>query len=319
MKNVLPVDHIVLPGTTDVRAAMTLLFPFEPSMEAKSRISERLGRLRRTVADRISREMSGASGQSLMKRFEQLLARLNYSTAAKSVVLLLNAEADRIFYLKKKLQFAQLDIDNSVGLAGLLRNEPVATRFLLLKMQPGKLQVYLVSYDQQKKILEDNIPIPYSDFLDEVDIDIRQLRDGFELPLVLAGDAALVNFFSNHSAHQAIIVATLTSAEQELTKAMQRVINDWEKYQERYQRQLLEIATIKKRIAIGYQHVKETLRTRRTRTLILPRPYESTSNDAGNRQEWDQLIIAALAQDADVIFLTDDKIHGMEFPMAVFS
>ena len=277
--------------------AVSIVLPFEPHMQSKQVVADRL---RQAVLMAVN-EMRAGYSQSLcnavQSRLKKIIAALNYNNLKKSVAIYVSPAADRVIYLDipvKETVIVKSDFD----IRSIVRAKIDAKQFLLLKLDSQHTQIFL-SDERSLSTLNRNVitdtdaigpdlpgkagnfpdnrdmkEIRLHQFLRKADLALQQLLKDYPSPVFVMGSPRLTDHFMQLTTNEKKIIRIIrgdysTTGNAGLPEVLKPYVAEWDAI--RYDNTIhqIEHAAVSHRLATGIRDVWKQVNRHNARLLIL--------------------------------------------------
>lgn len=282
-----------------LRPFITLLLPFEPKMTPKHTLEIKI----RSTLEKIKNELyvnySFAVAKEVFDKLLSVTATLDYNTHKKSVVVLVSSDEQKILYLDFNVA-NEFYIESSFQIRQLVRQQKDGKEYLLLVLDSNFAAVYRGQNETLSKILlkvpdykrlehsapdkfykNDHINNSYQlqTFLQSIDQSLSILLNAFSLPVFILGPQNVIDVFRQITHNKDVITCYVEGdfsrhSEDEVERAMQPYLNNWQSLKEQYYKQLLEGALENGKLSVGIENVWKLAKKKNAKLLVVEEGYE---------------------------------------------
>jgi hypothetical protein len=297
MKQVLSPDIRNVVEAIHYRPAVSLILPFEPKMNAKAELVQRL----KYAVDKIDREVRQNYHSDLadlvIQKLKKIVKDLNFNTFKKSIAIYVSPVFEKVLYLDIPMR-EKIVVDDSFKIRDLLYAKKEFHRYLVLILNGKWSRVYLGDYSSFVKV-KSNVPdhiaafthdipervtnstgpseqreILLSRFLRHTDDGLRFVLQAYPLPIFVMGTPKILGHFEALTKNEKSIAGYIPgnfeeASEKELTKALQPYILDWKKIKAADLMHQIERAADMGKLATGMNEVWKMSSQHRGRLLVV--------------------------------------------------
>lgn len=277
--------------------SVALAFPFDPKMTPKADLDLSIKRLLATAEKQLLIRHPGEVTLPVIKRLQQALRGLNYSTHKRSAAIWVSPSKTGTIYMDFSVE-ARLFVDQPFRVRDLADCKPAGKAYLLLLLSGRKSKMYLDNGSGPRLIKSNGAQniyaylneVPeragnFSDpserhetmlnkFLHHMDQGLTHVLKAYPLPVVVAGPERVAGHFSRITRHSANIAAYLHkdcihSSEKELGTMLQPLLRDWQQLRRRLLSLQLEKAFEAGKLVCGIEEVRKAARCSNSRLVVL--------------------------------------------------
>src|SRR5690242_3031048 len=126
------------------RPCISIIMPFEPKMNAKAEISQRLKSAVDKVEKNVKEEYPEDLGNLVILKLRNIIRNLNFSTFKKSVAIYVSPVFEKVLYLDIPVQ-EKIIVDGSFEIRDLLYSKKEMQQYLVLVLSGKFSKVYVGS------------------------------------------------------------------------------------------------------------------------------------------------------------------------------
>lgn len=294
----LPKDNLLLQAPpAAAEPSVALVFPFDPKMTPKADLDLSIKRLLGTAEKQLLTRYPGDMAMPVIKRLQQALRGLNYSTHKRSAAVWVSATKMGTTYMDFAVE-ERLFVDQSFRVRDLADCKPTGKECLLLLLSGKESRMYLRNGSGLKLIKTngaqnifaylnevpqrtanfsdpaDRHEIMLNKFLHHMDEGLSHVLKAYPLPVFVAGPERVAGHFSRVTRHAGNIAAyvhknCIHDSEKELEVLLQPLLDDWH----RLRRQLLSLQLEKAfeagKLVCGIEEVRKAASCRNSRLIVL--------------------------------------------------
>jgi hypothetical protein len=297
MKQVLSPDIRNVVEAIHYRPAISLILPFEPKMNAKSELVQRL----KFAMDKVDREVRQNYHADLadlvIQKLKKIVRNLNFNTFKKSIAIYVSPVFEKVLYLDIPMR-EKIVVDDSFKIRDLLYAKKEFHRYLVLILSGKWSKVYLGDYSSFVKVksnVADHIAafthdMPervtnFSDpseqkeillnrFIRHTDDGLRFVLQAYPLPVFVMGSTKILGHFEALTKNDKSIAGYIygnfeDASEKELSSALQPYILDWKKVKTADLMHQIERAADMGKLSAGMNQVWKMANQHRGRLLIV--------------------------------------------------
>lgn len=280
--------------------AISIVLPFEPKMNFKSEIADRLKAALDQVQQEVADHRNDISGL-VMQKLRNLVKNLNFSTYKKSIVIYVSPVFEKILYLDIPVE-PKITINEPFDIRQLILQRKQSQQFLLLVLNEYCSNIYLGNDSGLNKI-KSNIPnfirsatsentvsqgiaCDASTHIDDklmrivcnADEGLTALLEAYPLPVLAIGPENIVKFFEATTTHRKTILEYgFISSDQlspsQLFDIIKPVISDWQRIKMNFLQQQLDIAMSTHKLSTGIGNVWKVASEGKGRLLVIEEDY----------------------------------------------
>lgn len=324
--------------TLSCQPSVAIVMPFEPKMTPKGELELRQKTILRKIERELMARYPAETGLPVIRKVQQALRELNYSTHKRSVALFVTADGADTLYMDITVD-EKIVVDAPFTVKDLPDCKVEDHAYLVLLLGARQSRMYL-SVTGGLKIIKSNTPqnvyawlneVPersanFSDpsgrrevmldkFLHHMDEGLAAVLAAYPRPVFVIGDSRTCGHFAAITRHGKNIAGYVHRnasdlREQEILEALRPTIADWDEIRQQYALRLIEQAVDAGRLATGIAEVLRQAKCSNSRLLIVEKGYNGT--DCIARPPGDFLAPAPAAASSDDFFLTD-PVDGIIF------
>jgi hypothetical protein len=276
--------------------SIALVFPFDPKMTPKADLEVSIKRLLRTAERQLLALHSSDAAMPVIKRLQQVLRGLNYSTHKRSAAVWVSPSKSGIMYMDFAVE-ERLFVDRLFRVRDLADCKPSGREYLLLLLSAKESKMYLGDADGLRLIKSNGAQniyaylneVPerggnFSDpaerhevmlnkFMHHMDQGLAYVLKAYPLPVFVAGPERVAGHFSRITRHAGNIAAyihknCIHSSEKELEALLQPLLGDWRRLREQMLRLQLEKAFEAGKLVCGIEEVRKAARCSNSRLVV---------------------------------------------------
>ncbi len=311
---------------------LALVLPFDPKMTPKHEIEMMLRRILET-AEKILLALHGAEeAMPVIKRLQQAIRGLNFSTHKRSLALFVSAERATTTYLDFAVE-ERLIVDKPFRVRDLADCKPSGKEYLVLLLSGRESKMYLKAGDTLRLIKSNTPQIVYAyvnevpektgnfsdrqdrhevvlnKFLHHMDEGLEAVLKVYPLPVFVAGTERVTGHFGRITRHQKNIAAyipkhCIDATPAELEKLLQPFLDDWQNLRQKLLVLQMEKAAEAGKLVCGIEAVSKFAACSNSRLVIVERtPNAEGKDEPGafySEGPVDQLVEKVLQSGGDV-------------------
>jgi len=285
---------------TDAAAAspvVSLLLPFEPHMQSKEVVFDRIKAAVRMIGNKMDSKYSKCICEAVLSRLKKTVAALNYNNLKKSVAIYVSAVANRVIYLDIPVK-ETISIKGDFDIRGIVRAKIDEKQFLLLKLDSHNTQVFLSDgrslLTLNRNVLTDMDKEGYDvtgnagnfsgnssikeirlhQFLHTADLALHQLLKDYPLPVFVIGSPRLTGHFMQVTRNEKNIIRIIKgdypdTGSVDLLDILKPYLAEWEAVKYDNIIHQIENAVGSHKLASGIRDVWKQVNRHNARLLIL--------------------------------------------------
>ncbi|HVS96886.1 MAG TPA: hypothetical protein VHE54_10380 [Puia sp.] len=296
-------------GSAAAHAAIVL--PFDPKMTPRRELDALLQSLQASAEKQLLETYASGAAMPVIKRLQQLVRSLNFSTHRRSVALFASAEEAKALYLDFAVE-PRVIIDGPFRVRDLAECKPEGKDYLLLLLS-GKQSKMYYSTASGLRLIKSNTPqniyaylneVPektgnFSDrndrhevmlnkFLHHMDEGLGAVLKAYPLPVFVAGTERVAGHFARITRNDRNIAGyvykhCIDASVKELAEMFQPMLDDWRQVTDRLLLLQMEKAAEAGKLVCGIEEVRKAARCSNSRIVIVGR--SSAGADAFYRED----------------------------------
>jgi hypothetical protein len=282
--------------------AISIILPFEPKMNPKSEIVDRL----KSALDKVQQEVIIRRNDDIsvlvIQKLRNLIKSLNFSTYKKSIVIYVSPVFEKVLYLDIPVE-ERITINEPFDIRQLILNRKPSHQFLLLVLNEYCSNIYLGN-DSYLNKLKSNIPHyiksikreitlekqfavdSASDAIEErlmrvtanADEGLGALLPAYPLPVFVIGPENVVNNFKTSTTHKKTIleygyINSDQLSPSELLDIIKPLVCVWQRVKVKYLQQQLDEVINTNKLSSGIGNVWKVASEGKGRLLIIEEDY----------------------------------------------
>jgi len=277
--------------------SVALVFPFDPKMTPKSKLEPTIKRLLGIAEKQLLMRHPVEVVLPLIKRLQQALRGLNYSTHKRSVAVWVSLSKTGTMYMDFQVE-ERLFVDRPFRVRDLADCKPSGKEYLLLLLSGKESRMYLHNGSGLKLIKSngaqniyaylnvvpertgnfsdpaDRQEIMLNKFLHHMDQGLAFVLKAYPLPVFVAGPERVAGHFSRITRHASHIAAYIHkncvhSPENELEALLQPMLANWGRLRQQLISLQLEKAFEAGKLVCGIEEVRKAARCSNSRLVVL--------------------------------------------------
>lgn len=277
--------------------SIALVFPFDPKMTPRADLELSIKRLSGTAEKQLLTRHSGDTALPVIKRLQQALRGLNYSTHKRSAAVWVSPSKMGTTYMDFAVEEG-LFVDQPFRVRDLADCKPSGKDYLLLLLSGKESKMYLRNGGGLKLIKTnvaqhifaylneapqragnfsdpaDRHEVMLNKFLHHMDEGLAYVLKAYPLPVFVAGPERVAGHFSRITRHAGNIAAYIPrncihSTEKELEALLQPLLNDWHRLRQNLLALQLEKAFEAGKLVCGIEEVRKAARCSNSRLVVL--------------------------------------------------
>ncbi|HEV2483040.1 MAG TPA: hypothetical protein VGS79_25420 [Puia sp.] len=295
---ILTKDNVLLaapPVATE--PSIALVFPFDPKMTPRAELDLAIKRLLGTAEKRLLTGYPGDAVLPVIKRLQQALRRLNYSTHKRSVAVWVSPSKTETTYMNFAVE-ERLFVDQPFRVRDIADCKPSGKECLLLLLTGKESKMYLHNGNGLKLIKTngaqhvfaylnevpertanfsdpaDRHEVMLNKFLHHMDQGLAYVLKAYPLPVFVAGPERVAGHFSRITHHAGNIAAyiyknCIHSPEKDLEALLQPLLDEWQQLRQKLLSLQLEKAFEAGKLVCGIEAVRKAARCSNSRLVVL--------------------------------------------------
>ena len=300
-----------LTGAAHYRPAVSIIMPFEPKMNVKAEMADRLKFATDKVEKELRQNYTDDLAELVIHKLKNIVKNLNFNTFKKSIAIYVSPVFEKVLYLDIPVE-EKIIIDESFEIRDLVFAKKEIHKYLVLVLSGNSSKVLLgdsSSFIKIKSNVPDNIDAFLNDapgrvanfsdpsekkeiilkkFLHQTDIGLNLLLHSYPFPIFIMGTKKVLGYFKELTKNEKRIAGYVhgnyeESTDTELHEALKPYINDWKKIKMTDILHQLEKAADAKKIAIGIESVWKQASQNRGRLLVVEKDFTYTAEHGGDK------------------------------------
>ncbi|HWB92858.1 MAG TPA: hypothetical protein VG605_13435 [Puia sp.] len=310
-----------------LQPTIALVFPFDPKMTPKSQIEAAVKRILAMAEEDLLARHSAEEAMPVLKRLQQALRGLNYSTHKRSVAVWVSPAISGTTYMDFAVE-ERIFIDQPFRVRDLADCKPSGKEYLLLLLSGRESKMYLKT-GNGLKLIKSNGPqtiyaylneVPertgnFSDpgdrhevmlnkFLHHMDAGLGQVLKAYPLPVFVAGAERITGHFARITRHTRNIAGyvykhCMDARENELESLLQPMLDNWRQLRHQLLLLQLEKAAEAGKLVCGLEEVRKAARCSNSRLLVIENS-EASAHEFFTDGPLDAVVEKVLSNGGDV-------------------
>ena len=307
--------------------SVALVFPFDPKMTPRAELDLVIKRLLGTAEKRLLTRYPGDIAMPVVKRLQQALRRLNYSTHKCSAAIWVSPSKTETTYMDFAVE-ERLFVDQPFRVRDIADCKPSGKEYLLLLLTGKESKMYLHNGSGLKLIKTngaqhifaylnevpersanfsdraDRHEVMLNKFLHHMDQGLAYVLKAYPLPVFVAGPERVAGHFSRITRHAGNIAAyiyknCIDDTEKELEALLQPMLDNWRLLRQKLLSLQLEKAFEAGKLVCGIEAVRKAARCSNSRLVVAE---ESDAQPSGFFTDGpvDQIVQRVLENGGDV-------------------
>ncbi|HEX6915523.1 MAG TPA: hypothetical protein VF145_09800 [Chitinophagaceae bacterium] len=281
--------------------SVSVLLPFEPKMNAKQELQQRLRQLYMTVKQKLSAEYPPERVSPVLEKLKQLSASLDFTTYKRSICIFVSPVAEKVLYLSVPVE-ERIVIDETFQIRDVVYNKKQERKCLVLLLSAQTTRLHLVENDRVSRVVCD-LPVDISEivndapervsnfsdpssrrenllhkFLRQVDNSLGLILETYPYPLLVAGADRVLGHFRAMSKHANHVLSYIPgnfidASERALLTAVKPVISNWQDLKQQAVLKEIEKAGGASRLVYGINNVWQAARKASSRLLVVEKNF----------------------------------------------
>jgi hypothetical protein len=268
---------------------LSLLFPFEPKINAKSHIEATLKDLLEEAESRVFQQMPKQQARLVLAQVKQMVGGLDFGTHKRSVVLTATPHSGKVYYWNIPVQKTIL-ISREFPVRELLAKKKVEKNYLLLAMGENVAGIYLGSGTKLSRLVANSPAPPFQSRIKNdgcqsdlqrsvihIDAALSILLRSYGYPVFVVAPSKTIQCFRQLSRNVPAIAAFIEKSSDcssfSLQKLMAPHLADWQSLKEKLLLQQLEQTQQVGKLAVGISEVWHAASERRGRLMVVEDEY----------------------------------------------
>lgn len=311
---------------------VSIIFPFEPKMNAKDELAYTLKIMLGKVEAALKQNYPDEKAIPVLLKIRSMITNLNYTTHKKSIAIFVSPVIEKIYYLDIPVE-EKIIIDDSFEIRDLIFSKKEFHKYLLLVLSKKAAHTYLGNTNEFIKLVintpdhvtayKTDTPEKVANFSDANDLHQHQLEKflrhidsglglllrAYPLPVLVMGDTGLLGEFKKLSQNLEHIIDYIPGNYEEATPAELRekispLITDWKHVKQTELLQRLDAARGAGKLAIGVNRVWQEAENKKGHLLVVEKNYMYHAENApAIKDVVDDIIEKVLANGGDVEFV----------------
>ncbi|ULQ53313.1 hypothetical protein [Flavihumibacter fluvii] len=307
---------------------VSIIFPFEPKMNAKDELTYKLKILSGKVEGELLKNYPEEKAMPVILKIRELVKNLNYTTHKKSIAIFVSPVVEKIYYLDIPVE-EKIIIDDSFEIRDLIYSKKEIHKYLVLVLSKKAAHTYLGNSKSFIKLVintpdhvaayVNEIPGKVANFTDEherhhivlekflrhIDTGLGLLLNAYPLPVLIMGDVTVAGLFKKITHNGEKIIQYIHGNYEELTETelkekLEPYITDWKHVKETELLQRLDAARSAGKLAIGIDKVWTEADHKKGHLLVVEKNYMYQARKTG-----EEGTITAANQPANAFFIKD--------------
>lgn len=311
-------DNLAIGAPALPQPTIAVVFPFDPKMTPKARLELTVKRLLGAAEKELLARYPGKSALPVIKRLQQALRGLDYSTHRRSIAVWASARMLRTIYLEFAVE-ERMFVDQPFRVRDLADCKPSAKEYLLLLLSDHQSKTYLKN-GNGLRLIKSNGPQNIKNFLQQMDYGLTHVLKAYPLPVFVAGTERVTGDFARLTQHTANIAGYVFKSwadlrESELETLLQPMLAGWRQLRQELLLLKLEKAAETGKLVCGIDEVRKAARCSNSRLVVVGKstgfPTDLLADEA-----LDHAVEKVLASGGDVEML-DAGLPGRFDPLAL--
>jgi hypothetical protein len=300
---------------------VSVIMPFEPKMNSREAVAFSLKRAVDTIRRDLYENFSKDVADEVLQKLQNVIDHLDYSTHKKSIALYVSATIEKVYYLDIEVR-EKIMTDTSLEIRDVVMNKKDERRFLVLVISGKKEKIYTVAGNKFQLItsnsvahVERDLPEPVGNFTDAatikevrlkiflryIDNNLSNVLKFYPMPLFMITSKKNMGYFQSITKHHKNIAGFVhgnfdNATENELLKALEPQLKNWNAIREDHLQQQLKIARDENKLITGIRNVWIRANWKHKQLLVV---------------EKDFYCPALITEKGETVFADDDKNNVM--------
>jgi len=325
--------HIGLPEA--IQPTLAAVFPFDPKMTPRSEVELAVRRILGSAENALLARHSSEVAMPVIKRLQQALRSLNYSTHKRSVAVWASSVMSGTIYMDFAVE-ERLFVDRPFRIRDLADCKPSGKEYLLLLLSSNESRMYLKDGNDLKLIKsntpqniyawlnevpektgnfsdrEDRHEVMLNKFLHHMDEGLEHVLKAYPLPVFVAGTERITGHFGRLTRHARNIAGyvhkhCIHSTGQELETMLQPLLDQWQQLRQNMLLLQLQKAAEAGKLVCGIEEVRKAARCSNARLVVIESS-EAPATGFFTDGPLDQIVEKVLASGGDVEKLDSDML-----------
>jgi len=278
---------------------VAIVLPFNPKMTPRHELEVVLHSLQTTAEKQLLETHSSGLAMPVIRRLQQLIRGLNFSTHKRSAALFASALAAKTLYLDFDVSATAI-VDQPFRVRDLADCKPSSKEYLLLLLSgkqskmyhsgmsglrliksnsPQNIYAFLNVVPQKTGNFSDNNDwheVMLNKFLHHMDEGLGAVLKAYPLPVFVAGTERVAGHFRHITRHDRNIAGyiykhCIDANEQELQGLLRPMLNDWRQMTDQLLLLQMEKAAEAGKLVCGIEEVRKAARCSNSRVVIVER------------------------------------------------
>ncbi len=291
---------------------VSLIFPFEPKMNAKAELEYQLKVMVAKVSEELIKTYPEEKAMPVLLKIKNILKTINYNTHKKSIAVFVSPVVEKIYYLDLPVE-EKIIIDDSFEIRDLVYSKKEIHKYLLMILSKNIAKIYLgnitefirLTTNSAANIIGYNMDMPekvanFSDneeirevhlekFLRHADNTLSLLLKSTSLPVLVMGDKKVMGHFKKITHNSDSIIQYIHGSYEDATDAILRekiapYVQDWKSIKQHDLLQHLDAARSAGKLTTGIKQVWKEAGNRKGRLLVVEKNYMYQAQDVTNEE-----------------------------------
>jgi len=239
----------LLIGPENPGPCVSIMMPFEPKMQEKTRLQQRLRGAVQIAEEQLLAQYPPYKADLVVKKIWSLIDSIDYNTYRKSIVLFISPAIEKLYYLDIEMD-EKIFVKQTFEIRDIINNKPNDEKYLLLFLSTENEKLFLGNHEQLTPLVINHnyfadsqlkLPALHSEdemlvkkFFHSIDSGLSRILKAYPYPLFVAGTNKTIKLFKHVSNNADHVVDYLTvdfedAGESEFKKIMQPYFQNWEK------------------------------------------------------------------------------------------
>ena len=266
----------------DSPPCVTLVLPFNPKMTPRHDLETQIQNMQASAEKDLLTAHPSGDAMPVIRRMQQLLRNLNFSTHKTGVALFASAGIGKTIYLDFTVERKAI-IDGTFRVRDLADCKPGRKEYLLLMLSGAQSKTYIYD-DAGLRLIKNNAPnfsdtgdrheVMLNKFLHHMDEGLGAVLKAYPLPVFVAGSERVTGHFGRITRHGHTIAGyihndCIYANERKLEEMLAPVLENWRQVTGRLLLSQMERAADAGKLVCGIDEVRRAARCNHSRVIIV--------------------------------------------------